>query len=143
MNIIELKEKLLQSIELWAEARIDEMVRGNQKLAIPSIYIKRASHNVIAKNKEKWSQQIDLLTLFIADENGDVNTDTVFEDLSKMLWGMDVTKYDFGIIHGSIGNGVVSIDLPDNMLTTIFFGNNKTIRFTTDDLMEMKSLIIE
>lgn len=143
MNVVDLKDKILQSIELWADARIDDMVSGNPKLSIPSAYIKRASHNLIAQNKEKWSKQLDVLALFVADEDGNVNADTVFEDLSKMLKSMEQTRYDFGVLHGSIGNGVVTIDLPDNLLTTLFFGNNKSIQFTTDDITEMKSLIVE
>lgn len=140
---MDLKDKILRSIELWADERIDDMVSENPKLSIPSAYIKRASHNLVAKNKEKWSKQLDILALFVADEDGNVNADTIFEDLSKMLKSMEQTKYDFGSLHGSIGNGVVTIDLPDNLLTILFFGSNKSIQFTTDDLTEMKSLIVE
>lgn len=143
MNVVDLKDKILQSIELWADARIDDMVSGNSKLSIPSVYIKRAAHNLIVKNKEKWSKQFDVLSLFVADEDGNVNADTIFEDLSKMLKSMEQTKYNFGALHGLIGNGVVTIDLPDNLLTTLFFGSNKRIQFTTDDLTEMKSLVVE
>lgn len=143
MNVTDLKDRILQSIELWADARIDDMVSVNQKLSIPSAYIKRAAHNIIAKNKDYLSKQIDVLTLFVADEDGNVNADTIFEDLSKMLKSMECTMYNFGLVQGTVGDGFVSIDLPDNVLTTIFFGSNKTIQFTTDDLMEMKSLIVD
>lgn len=37
MNVTELKEKLLTSLDLWADARIDDMVKANQMLAIPSV----------------------------------------------------------------------------------------------------------
>ena len=42
MKIEELKEKLLASVGLWADARIDDLVKGNPMLAIPSLYMKRA-----------------------------------------------------------------------------------------------------
>lgn len=54
MNVTELKEKLLTSLDLWADARIDDMVKANQMLAIPSVYMKRAAHNIIAKHKDSW-----------------------------------------------------------------------------------------
>ena len=53
MNITELKEKLLESVDVWADARIDDMVKANPMLAIPSVYMKRAAHNIISKNKEQ------------------------------------------------------------------------------------------
>ena len=43
MNVTELKEKLLTSLDLWADARIDDMVKANQMLAIPSVYMKRVA----------------------------------------------------------------------------------------------------
>ena len=47
MNVTELKEKLLTSLDLWADARISDMVKETPALAIPSVYMKRASHNII------------------------------------------------------------------------------------------------
>lgn len=58
MNVTELKEKLLTSLDLWADARISDMVKVNPALAIPSVYMKRASHNIIAKNKDSWGKSI-------------------------------------------------------------------------------------
>ena len=45
MNITELKEKLLTSLDLWADARISDMVNKNPALAIPSVYMKRGREN--------------------------------------------------------------------------------------------------
>ena len=63
MNVTELKEKLLTSLDLWADARISDMVKETPALAIPSVYMKRASHNIIAKNKDKWGKSISLGTI--------------------------------------------------------------------------------
>ena len=35
MNITELKEKLLESVDVWADARIDDMVKANPMLPRP------------------------------------------------------------------------------------------------------------
>ena len=69
MNITELKEKLLTSVDLWADARIDDMIKGNPMLAIPSVYMKRAAHNIISINKEKLGKTIDNAALFIVLPN--------------------------------------------------------------------------
>lgn len=141
MNVTELKEKLLTSLDLWADARISDMVKENPALAIPSVYMKRAAHNIIAKNKDSWGKSIDNATLFIADEDGNIDTDTIFSDLMQMLENISNYEFDFGIIKGRIDSGALVIDLPDNIITTIFFGSKKSISFTKDDFEELRSLI--
>lgn len=141
MNVTELKEKLLESVDVWADARIDDMVKASPMLAIPSVYMKRAAHNIIAKNKDKWDKQIDNATLFIADENGEIDADTIFSDMMQMLKSVNDYHFDFGIIHGRIDNGTISIELPDNIATAILFGSKRSINFTEEDFVELKDLI--
>lgn len=141
MNVTELKGKLLTSLDLWADARISDMVKENPALAIPSVYMKRASHNIIAKHKDSWGKSIDNATLFIADENGNIDADTIFSDLMQMLENISNYEFDLGFIKGRINDGAVSIDLPDNIITTILFGSKKSISFTKSDFEELKSLI--
>ena len=141
MNVTELKEKLLTSLDLWADARISDMVKENPALAIPSVYMKRASHNIIAKHKDSWGKSIDNATLFIADEDGNIDADAIFSDLMQMLENISNYEFDFGLIKGRIDGGTLSIDLPDNIITTILFGSKKSISFTKTDFEELKSLI--
>ncbi len=141
MNIPELKEKLLTSLDLWADARISDMVKENPALAIPSVYMKRAAHNIIAKHKDSWGKSIDNATLFIADEDGNIDADTIFSDLMQMLENISNYEFDLGFIKGRIDGGALVIDLPDNIITTILFGSKKSISFTKDDFEELKSLI--
>lgn len=141
MNVTELKEKLLTSLDLWADARISDMVKENPALAIPSVYMKRASHNIIAKHKDSWGKSIDNATLFIADEEGNIDADTIFSDLMQMLENISNYEFDLGFIKGRIDCGVIAIDLPDNIITTILFGSKKSINFTKDDFEELRSLV--
>lgn len=141
MNVTELKEKLLTSLDLWADARISDMVKENPALAIPSVYMKRASHNIIAKNKDNWGKSIDNATLFIADEDGNIDADTIFSDLMQMLENISNYEFDLGFIKGRIDGGALVIDLPDNIITTILFGSKKSISFTKADFEELRSLV--
>ena len=141
MNVTELKEKLLTSLDLWADARISDMVKETPALAIPSVYMKRASHNIISKNKDSLGKSIDNATLFIADENGNIDADTIFTDLMQMLESISNYEFDLGFVKGRIDGGTLSIDLPDNIITNILFGSKKSISFTKTDFDELKSLI--
>ena len=141
MNVTELKEKLLESVDVWADARISDMVKENPALAIPSVYMKRASHNIIAKHKDSWGKSIDNATLFIADEDGNIDADTIFSDLMQMLENISNYEFDLGFIKGRIDGGALIIDLPDNIITTILFGSKKSISFTKNDFEELRSLV--
>lgn len=142
MNTAEVKERLLNSVDTWAEARIDDMVKGSPMLAIPSVYMKRAAHNIVSKNKDKWSKTIDNATLFIADEKGEIDADTIFSDMMQMLKSVEDYHFDFDFIHGRISKGMIYIDLPDNMVTAILFGNKKSITLSEEDFVELKDLIL-
>ena len=114
----------------------------NRAVRKPSVYMKRAAHNIIAKHKDSWGKSIDNATLFIADEDGNIDANTIFEDMMQMLKSVEDYKFDVGFIHGHIDKGVVSIDLPDGIATAILFGSKRSINFTEEDFVELKDLII-
>lgn len=143
MNISTLKEKFLASIDLWLEERIDDMIKDNASLAIPSVYLKRGCHNIINKYEGKISDGIDNLALFLTDENGNINAKTIFEDVMKMFVAMEDTSFDLGIVKGVVGKGTVSLTLPDNILTNIVFGSKKAITLNENDFLELKDLLLE
>lgn len=143
MNITAIKGKMSDGLDLWASARIDDMVKANPALAIPSVYMKRAAHNIISRNREGIERQIDNLSLFIADEDGNINTETIFEDTKKMLSAMEPIPFNFGMIHGAVGGGCITIDLPDNIVTTIMFGSKKSLSISPDDLKGLAEILAD
>ena len=143
MNIPAFKDKILDSLDLWLEERIDDMIKDNTSLAIPSVYLKRGCHNIINKYEGKISEGIDNAALFLTDENGNIDAKTIFEDIMKIFSSMEETSFDIGIIKGMVGKGKVSLTLPDNILTNIVFGSNKAITFYEDDFLELKDLLLE
>ena len=143
MNILTLKEKMLDSLDTWLKGRVDEMVSDNPALSLPSVYIKRGCHNILNKYEGKISQSIDNAALFLADENGDINTNTLFADAMEIFKELEDNTFDIGLIQGVVGKGRISITLPDNIFTNIIFGNKKTITFNENDFLELKSLFVE
>lgn len=141
MNINTIREKLPASLTAWADQRIADMVQGNPTLAIPSVYMRRAAHNIIGRYGNMIDGHLDGLALFLADENGEVDEETLFNDLMQMLDAIEPKPYNAGIIHGSIGGGAVTIELPDNLATDILLGNKKTIRITREDFAELKAIM--
>ena len=118
-----------------------QMMDAELQKMYEAIQQKRASHNIIAKHKDSWGKSIDNATLFIADEDGNIDADTIFSDLMQMLENINNYEFDFGFIKGRIDGGALVIDLPDNIITTILFGSKKSISFTKNDFEELRSLI--
>lgn len=143
MNIPALKDKFLDSLDLWLEERVDDMLKDNAAMAIPAVYIKRGCHNIINKYEGKISDGIDKAALFLADENGNIDANTLFKDAMELFKGMEEMSFDLGLVDGVIGKGNVAINLPDNILMSILFGNKKTITFNENDFLELKSLLLD
>ncbi len=141
MNITELKKKLLDSADFWVEQRIDELIERNPRMSVASVYLKRGARNWLSRERDTISKAMDGLSLFIADGDGNVNTDTLFEDLLSLFTAMEEMPYDYGMVSGTIGKGKIRIDIPDNILTNILFGNNDAVTITSDDIKELKELI--
>lgn len=142
MKVPELKDKFINSIDLWLEERIDDMLKDNPAMAIPAVYIKRGCHNITKRYKDHINDSIDKASLFFTDEEGNINADTLFTDAMTLFKEIEESPFDIGIMKGTIGKGKVSLTLPDNILFNILFGNKKTITFDEDDFLELKSLLI-
>lgn len=143
MNVSALRDKILDSLDIWLEERVDDMLKGNASMAIPAVYIKRGCHNIIKKYEVKISDGIEKASLFLADEDGNIDANTLFKDAMELFKCMEETTFDFGLVDGVIGKGKVSINLPDNILLNILFGNKKTITFNENDFLELKSLLLD
>lgn len=142
-KITDLKERLSDSIETWAEGRIDDFVTQNPNLKIASIYMKRGMRNYLAREKGRIDEMVDNAALFICDEEGNVDAKMLFDDFLTIFRGMEETPFAKGFIRGTIGKGVVRIQLPDNPAFNMLFGNTGGIKITETDLIELKNLFVE
>lgn len=143
MNLQTLKERLPEAVERWADARIEDMARGDARLSIASVYMKRAVKNVTALYGKRMQEAVDGMALFVADGNGNVDADTLAHDAVELLKAMPRQEWDFSLLHGTIGEGRVEVELPDNALTTLLLGSKKTIAINADELTELKALIAD
>lgn len=140
-SIDELKENITNSLQLWAEDRIDDLAAANPRLKIASVYLKRGAKNYLTKEKARIGTMVDNAALFLCDEDGKVDADLLFNDMLTMFREMDETPFGKGFIHGTIGKGTVSFALPDNPITNMLFGNTGAIKITDSDLIELKKLL--
>lgn len=140
---LELKNKVVSSLDAWGNNLIDSFVADKPKLKPLSVYIKRGLTNGLAKYDNKISKGIDNAMLFIGDKDGNYDTSKVFDDVMAMFKDMDQTDLDLGPLKTTIGKGVIKIKIPDNMFTSMLFGDTGAIRITESDLTELKNLFTE
>ena len=141
MNINELKECLPEAVGHWAEERIDALVAERPELAVASAYLKRGAKNIVAAYGTRMGERLDAAALFLADENGNVDADTLTEDAAKMLDALPETPFKMGVFGGSVGAGRIRVALPDNILTTLLLGDRKTIAFGGEDISALAEYI--
>lgn len=145
MNIIEnaqeAKKQIIDAIEAWALNIVDGFTNGNPKMTVAGVYIKNGIRNYRKKKEVEIGDMIDSTALFIADEKGEVNIDTLFRDLMQMVKDMDEQPFDLGFVKGSLGKGALKINVPDNWFMNMIFGSGNALVIKESDLSELKALM--
>ncbi len=140
---LELKSQLINSVEIWADERINTFASSNQNFAPLSKYLKRGVHNLLIQKDKEITNTIEGAMLFVADENGNYDKEEVFDDVMNIFKTMKPYKFEQGFIKGTIGQGSILIELPDNGLMNFFLGDSNAIRITEADFLELKSIFTE
>ena len=135
-----LKNDLLVNMEEWAIYKIDALVKCKPNLKMVSTYLKRGVRNWIAREDCRIDKMVDNAALFIADENGNINTDVIINDFLEMFKVMDVQKANMGIFDIEYGKGEIKINIPRNPIIDIFMGDLGQIKITCEDILEIKDL---
>ena len=79
--------------------------------------------------------------LFIADENGNYDVNMLFADALSLFKTMPETPFDMGLLHGTIGSGILRIQLPDSPLVSLFMGNVGAINLREEDFVKLKEIL--
>lgn len=139
----ELKEKISGSLRGWADGMIDRFVSENPSLLPVGKYFKRGVSNMISWEGDRIGKYVDGLLMFIADENGNYDMNMLFDDMYAMLKSMPEQGFDLGLFHGTIGNGMVRVELPSNPLLSALMGNISAVKITKEDFMGLKEMLMQ
>ena len=141
MNIKEFKERMHEALEAWCVGLINSFVQQHPAASVAAVYAKRGLHNYMCMEDDKVNKMIDNAALFITNEHGEVNVSTLYDDMMSLLCTMNEMPFDLGLCSGCIGQGQIKINLPDNFICSMLFGNAGTIKITKEDFLELKNLI--
>ena len=60
--------------------------------------------------------------MFVADENGNYDKEELFDDAMNVFKSMKPYKFEQGFLKGTIGEGSILVELPDNALMNFILG---------------------
>ncbi len=137
-DINKFKGDFKTAIQDWIENRIDELFPNKPQT---KVLLKRGLNNYISKADGKMNNMINNSLLFIADDNGAIDTDVAIDMFIDMFKEMDVQEYSIGMIPVTVGKGEIVAELPHNPLLDMIVGNLGKVKITSADLLELKELL--
>ena len=138
-DIAKFKGECKSAIQQWGEEKIDALFPGKPQMRVMA---KRGFDNLLTRYDQRMNTAIDTALLFVGDKNGTIDSDTAIDMLVSLFQEMDVHKYSAWGIDMCVGKGAITIDLPHQPMIALFVGNLGQIKFTAEDLLELKDMFI-
>lgn len=132
-----------KSVKMWGEKKIDELCAERPRMKAASVYLKRGLNNWLDREEARVDEMVSTLTLFAADKEGNIDTNTLIDDAVNVFREMEVNYTKVGAFGVEYGKGAVTISIPHNILLDMIFGNLGQVKITADDLLELRKLMSE
>lgn len=138
-DVNQFKGAIKSAVQDWGNAKIDEML---PKKAGTRAFLKNGLNNMLAKHDSNINKWVDSIFLFVADEKGAIDSDSMIDTLVGIFKEMPKKEYSFGSFVAEVGGGEVIMGFPHNFLTDMLVGDMESVKFTTEDILEIKNLIV-
>ena len=140
-NIDAFKADMLGGLHRWLDSMVSELCDGNRMPMALAPYLKRGINNAMHRYDAQLQSYIDTATMFIADENGNIDSRNFITDMVQMFRSMPQRGTQIGGMRITYGEGTIEAQLPDNWLTRLL-GDVGTIRITAEDIDRLASELI-
>ena len=111
---------LKNAVRKWAYGKIDELAADRPKLKAASVYLKRGINNYMEREDKRINSMVDGITLFVADKDGNIDTDMLIDDSVAMFKEMDMNylteaHIPYSRLHdmGGLYGGYLYVDIPN------------------------------
>lgn len=132
-----LRERAKTAAESWAGGKIDELFKNRAQMRVIA---KNAVRNLLDRNDVVINKYVGWGYMLLADENGEIDTDTMVGMFADMLDEVQPATYAIGPVDMQVGQGKVAFVLPKNMLVDMLVGVGR-VEFTKEDILEFKNLL--
>lgn len=138
-DVNQFKGAVKNALQDWGNAKIDEML---PKKAAPKAFLKNGLGNMLSRYDAGINRWVDNIFLFVADENGVIDSDTMIDTLAAMFKEMPKKEYSFGMLDVVAGAGELTVCFPHNFLMDLLVGDMGSVKFTTEDVLDFKNFIV-
>lgn len=136
-----LKGNIKTALMQWSEGKLNALCMAHPQLKPMSVYLRRGLTNYLDRIDDKVDSAVDMLLLFVADKDGNIDTDTLINDAVEMFKLSDVHQSNIGVFDLTYGAGEILLTMPHNPLLDIFFGKLGQIKLTAEDLLELRNYL--
>ena len=140
-DISRLKGDIKTALMQWSEGKLNALCMSHPQLKPMSVYLRRGVSNYLQRIEGQIDSAVDMLTLFAADDAGNIDAGTLIGDAVEMFKLSDVHETKVGIFDLTYGAGEVVLSLPRNPVLDIFVGDLGVIKLTADDLLELRNYL--
>lgn len=136
-DINKFKGQLKSALQQWGNSKIDEIFPNKPQM---KAFAKNGLNNIMARMDTKLNKYIDGFALFVGNENGVIDTDTMVDMMAEMFKEMEPNRYQLEFMDIEVGRGKVVFNLPQNFVFDLLLGKSGNITMTVDDILEMKEM---
>lgn len=136
-----LKADVGTALKQWSDAKITALTDAHPHLKPISVYLRRGVANYLERIDDQLDSTVDMLLLFVADDAGNIDTNTLIADAVEMFKLSDIHESSLGIFDITYGAGEIMLSLPRNPILDIFIGDLGRIKLTADDLLELRNYL--
>lgn len=137
-DLNQFKGEIKTAVQSWGNSKIDSLFPDK---AHTRTFFKNGLSNFLARKDAIINKWLDTGFLFVAGEDGVIDSDVMIDNLVSLFEEMDVMEYQLGMVKLKVGKGQVIVDMPHNSLLDMFVGGVGSIKFTSEDLGELKGLL--
>ena len=143
--MVYLKEELCKfkgdvktAIYMWCTSMIDQLFAGKAGLEPVAYYAKNGISNAIDRYDERLNRYIDYAVMFVADKDGEIDTDKLIGDLVEIYKSTEKRAEDVLGMKLEYGAGEIVIYPPDNPFVNILFPW-QSVKITAEDILKIRS----
>ena len=143
--MVYLKEELCKfkgdvktAIYMWCTSMIDQLFAGKAGLEPVAYYAKNGIANAIDRYDEQLNRYIDYAVMFVADKDGEIDTDKLIGDLVEIYKSTEKRTEDVLGMKLEYGAGEIVIYPPDNPFVNILFPW-QSVKITAEDILKIRS----
>lgn len=125
---------IMSAIDTFVDSRLNIITGSNPLLSLAQPFLKRGVKRQISNYTDSIKKSLNLL----ADNNGNIDIENIFDEVIERFNTMDpitVPTENMGDI--VVGKGKLTLEIP-----SLFGGKPRNLVFTSDDIIDFKSMII-